>query len=726
MWKTVKENPDAAFFFSVAVLSVCVLIAGFLLIAIPLALAGIIGWLVWKYVHLPKSIPVSEIYESALVQLRDTPTTEAIVGDFTTAFANRHKGNWPVLSISGAIIDAAETLCEAEVFGKLPPPPRGIEPIEEARYREFVHQKLRQAANVDLFKNALLEAFDHLTKCLPPAARCSDASAMEDGRKPGITVPLRNLLSDPGLINDFVNPLSSTAVTEVNLFADLRERLARNLHEVSGEPPDERARIEKLVPPDRFKGTFPEAVKGYLGGTALAPIFDQPVPFNLPQETRFEHHWIVAGTGHGKTQTLQTLILDDLKRVSTGNASVVVIDSQGELINNIAHLKMFAEGEPLHDKLCVIDPTDIEYPVALNLFDIGIKRMASYSALDRERLLNSAIEVLEFILRSLLGAEMTSRQSTLFRYTIQALLVIPDATIHTFRELMQPDGYAKYRPYISKLEGTAREFFDTQFNSKLFDQTKQQVVARIFTLCENRTFERLFSNATTKLSLFDEINAGHVILINTAKDLLKQTGAEVFGRFFIALLTQAAQERATLAAEKRLPTFVYVDEAQDYIANDSNVSTILEQARKQRIGLIVAHQFLGQLSASTLDSLHANTSIKFAGGVGDRDAHALARNMRAKPELLEHQPRGSFAVFIRNFTDSAMSVQFPDRLMEREPKMLAAEFQRVRDRVRARYATGRASSLQTSPEYEPRPTQGTERSTTSTEPGRDAAEDWRS
>jgi hypothetical protein len=179
-------------------------------------------------------------------------------------------------------------------------------------------------------------------------------------------------------------------------------------------------------------------------------------------------------------------------------------------------------------------------------------------------------------------------------------------------------------------------------------------------------------------------------LINTAKDLLKQTGTEVFGRFFIALLAQAAQERATLPKHRRVPTFVYVDEAQDYVANDTNIAVILEQARKQNIGLIVAHQYLAQLSAKVLDSLHANTSIKFAGGVGDRDAHALARNMRTKPEMLERQSKGSFAAFVRNHTDAAVSLKFPFGVLESLPRMSEIERSKVRDRMREKYATARA------------------------------------
>src|SRR5262249_49878294 len=157
-------------------------------------------------------------------------------------------------------------------------------------------------------------------------------------------------------------------------------------------------------------------------------------------QTRFEHHWIIAGTGHGKTNALANLVLDDLQRVADGEASLVVIDSQNSLIPAIAHLPFFAEGEPLSDKLVLIDASDVEYPLALNLFDVGLQCINSYSMVDRERLLNTTAEVMQFILASLLGAEMTSRQSTLFGYSLQAMQVIPNATIHTFRQLMEPNG----------------------------------------------------------------------------------------------------------------------------------------------------------------------------------------------------------------------------------------------------------------------------------------------
>ena len=93
------------------------------------------------------------------------------------------------------------------------------------------------------------------------------------------------------------------------------------------------------------------------------------------------------------------------------------------------------------DRLIVIDPTDIEFPVALNLFDAGLDRLEDYSPLEREKLTKSILEVYDFVLGSLLDAGMTQKQNVIFRYITRLLLHIPDATIHTLRELLEDGGY---------------------------------------------------------------------------------------------------------------------------------------------------------------------------------------------------------------------------------------------------------------------------------------------
>ena len=106
-------------------------------------------------------------------------------------------------------------------------------------------------------------------------------------------------------------------------------------------------------------------------------------------------------------------------------------------------------------------------------------------------------------------------------------------------------------PYLSGLDGVTKRFFETQFFSKTFDDTRQQIATRLWGVLSNRMIERMFAHSENKVNLFDAMNRGSLILINTAKDLLKQEGTEILGRFFIALISQAAQERASIPEDKR-------------------------------------------------------------------------------------------------------------------------------------------------------------------------------
>src|SRR4051794_21139782 len=191
------------------------------------------------------------------------------------------------------------------------------------------------------------------------------------------------------------------------------------------------------------------------------------------------------------------------------------------------------------------------------------------------------------------------------------------------------------------------------------------------------------------------MNRGSLILINTAKDLLKQDGCEILGRFFLALIAQATQERAALPEERRRATFLYIDEAQDYF--DEGMEQLLNQARKYRVGLILAHQNLGQFEPRLQTAVMASTAIKLAGGVSAKDAVILAREMRCAPEFLQemrkHATHTEFACFIRNVTPCPIKLSVPFGQMEGKPQINEADLQHLLAENARRYCAGESELL---------------------------------
>lgn len=537
-----------------------------------------------------------------------------------------------------------------------------------------------------VFRRQLTTGYRALVAALPDG--CFEKARSEETP---FTVPLSSLLENPAeAIERLFLSIYDDDVFRYDLFTKLRERLATNLVVASGFPPTTNPHevSDRLVMPTRHKSVgATELANLYLSGTPFEDLLNLPVPFQVPEDMRFEHCHVIGGTGHGKTQLLQRMIHADLIAAKEDGRSVVVIDSQGDLIQKLVRLSLFAPDAPgsLADRLIVIDPADVEYPPALNLFDAHADRLVGYGAADRERALNGLIELYETFFGALLGAELTQKQGVIFRYLARLMLAIPGATIHTLMQLME-DG-RPFNAHMEALDSSPRYFFETEFFHPSFSATKKQILKRLWGVLSTPAFERMFAQRENKLDLFEATNEGKIILINTAKDLLKTDGSALFGRFFIAMLAQAALERSVIPEWRRTPTFLYVDEAQEYF--DDTIETILSQARKYRVGITAAHQTLDQLSPRLRSAFLSNTSFKCAGGVSAKDARALASELHTSSDFIEgmrkRPDRTEFAVWLKGRTPEALRLDVALGFLERQETLTEEEYDRLLEQNRARY-----------------------------------------
>jgi hypothetical protein len=507
------------------------------------------------------------------------------------------------------------------------------------------------------------------------------------------TVPLITLVSDArDMIDKLIGTVSKEDAFEHGIFTAMQRRLYENACEATGVVPDAEHN-KPLLTAARSELPPLELAQTYLKNTPLLDLVMAPVPFGIPEPLRFEHMHVLAGSGHGKTQTLQHLILADLKKPDP--PGLVIIDSQGDMIRKISRLALFDTA--LRDRLIIIDPRDVEHPPALNMFDVNLERIGRYGTADREQILNGVIELYEYFFGSLLGAELTQKQSLIFRYLARLMIYIPSATIRTMIELM--DDTKPYRNIIERLPESSRMFFDKEFGDKQYNETRTQIKRRLYGIVENQTFERMFSAPKNRVDIPAALNDCKIVLVNTAKDFLKG-GSSILGRYFIALTLQAALERAAIPEHRRRPAFLYIDEAAEYF--DGNIDNLLNQARKYKLGLIMAHQYLDQLSGGLRSSIASNTSIKFAGGVSDRDARSIAPDMRTSPTFILEQRKGAretrFACYLRNVTGSALSLMVPFGTMEKEPVMDDAAHQALLKANRARVTAMGSGDAKGSPE----------------------------
>jgi len=498
------------------------------------------------------------------------------------------------------------------------------------------------------------------------------------------TIPLIYTLPEPRkLLDRCYGIIWSQSYIDNGLFVEVGNAMHRNICAVS--------KITDLLNPSNRPYKLPsesddplgELVEKYFKDTPFFEFLMADVPLKLTYEDRFSHMHVIGGSGAGKTQLLQHLILHDLK--SEEPPALIVVDGQGDLIRKISHLAIFdPKNGALANKLLLITPKDIQHPPALNIFDVNRQRLGGYDETTKEQVTAGVIQTFDYLFHGLLGADLTAKQSVLFRFVARLMLALPEtigrtATILDLIDLMDDAG--PYQKAIESLPPIQRNFFERDFKSKTFAQTKEQIRYRLNAILENPTLARLFTAPRTKIDLFTEINNQSLILVDTAKDFLKGASAH-FGRIFISLVLQAVLERAALPEDERKPAFLIVDEAASYF--DSNMDDLLTEARKYKLGCIFAHQFLDQCTPSLKASLAANTSIKMASGVSMSDARQLAPDLRTTPAFVISQPRLNFAAYIRNITPQAISIPVPAGELENEEKLSPAAYERLREFSRAR------------------------------------------
>ena len=599
----------------------------------------------------------------------------------------------PARPILTEVAMVADTLLEQEDIEPLAPdwPIIESDAAVAVEVRKMLARRKRWSLDYDrmmgIVNRQLVGAFADFVDSLPES--CFERWDRED--EPAFAVPLASLLERPAeAIERLILALYDDDTLKFEIFEKVRGRISRNMLVASGFPPttDPNDVLERLVIPSRSKSQNPiDLVEQYVSGTPYEALLRLPIPFHVPDDMRFEHCHIVGGTGHGKTQLLQRMIHADLEAACRDGRSIVVIDSQGDLINKLVRLDLFSPDHPtsLADRLVLIDPADVEYPASLNLFDARLARLEQYRPVDRERVLNGVVELYESFFGALLGAELTQKQGVIFRYLARLMLAIPGATIRTLMEIME-DG-RPFKPHMETLEGSSRYFFETEFFHPSFAATKKQILKRLWGVLATPAFERMFAQRDNKLDLYAAMNDGKIILVSTAKDLLKTEGSALFGRFFISMLAQAALERSTLPEARRTPTFVYVDEAQEYF--DDSIETILSQARKYRVGIALAHQTLDQLSPRLRSAFLSNTSLKCVGGVSAKDARSLASELHTTPEFIERMRRRGgrteFAVWLKHRTKEALCLSVKLGFLERQPTLTDEAYDELIQGNRARY-----------------------------------------
>jgi hypothetical protein len=515
---------------------------------------------------------------------------------------------------------------------------------------------------------------------------CATVRSLPEPSTGYLAIPLIAAIADPGrYLDTIIDIFFKPECIKAGLFAALLEPLYQNMCAVSRVRPED-ATPETLVWPTASKISGADLVQSYLKDTPLAEFLEAQVfPFTISIARRLEHTAIIAGSGWGKTQLLQTLVAEDLQQADP--PSIIIVDSTNRMIERIQNLQLF--NERLKDRILIIDPERMPAP-ALNMFDLSTPRMKGYSEDMRERVQSDIIALFNYVFSSIQNP-LTDPMRTAFSYVVRLLITMPGATVTTLRKLLEENpkgGYdaSTFKDYMDQLDPTARDFFRVQFFTDRVKATRDSILQRLSSVISVPAFERMFSTVN-KVDFFEEMQRGTCILVNTSEAMLKDA-SPLFGRYIIARVMAAAFERASLRDAQRKPAFLVVDEAAPYF--DDQFEKLLTRVRQFKLGVVIAFQHLEQASEKLRSAIASNTSVKFAGGLGFADSRWLSREMRTSPESLlalqkdsaEPPQYTNYSCYVRGEA-AALNVNLPFFALERMPVMSAAEHAALIERNKA-------------------------------------------
>lgn len=566
-----------------------------------------------------------------------------------------------------AIIRVCQMLSSevVEDAGKVPPIPDVNDRIVLARYRDnlaTLYQTLSaQVPDVNPAPPAA-ESIARLLLDLPTSILDAACEFEERQKSASCFVSIGELLEHPGMtIERMIGPFIGDDVEAAGHYASLRRQI-----ELNGE-------AAKIMPGDR-DGNAVELANIYLRDTPLRKLFDIQIPFSFPEEQRLEHMVIVAGSGHGKTQTLEALISADLDEPDP--PGMVVIDSKGDMIERLARLDIFNPiNGRLRDKLIIVDAHD---GPNLNPFDIKLKDPSDEQAVSR------LIGGMSYFFQALLGSDLSSTMRVALYPFLHLMLRVEGATMNTLIDAMADP--TRYGAEIESLPDAPRNYLKHEYQ-RVRAETRNAIKDRLYDLrMMSPAFDRMFGARHNALDLPEALNQGKIVLVNLDRDYLEKEPSAILGKWFIAQTHRAALSRSTLPPRARRAAYLIVDEAGPYF--DAQTEDILRTMRSYRVGAVLAFQDFSQAPPSLQSAIFSSTAIRLAGGSSDLDAKILAGPLRTDPAfILSRRKRdhrySEFACFVSRLTPRAVSLAVPHGTVDRQRHMPEEHYQFMRLKNRA-------------------------------------------
>ncbi len=331
--------------------------------------------------------------------------------------------------------------------------------------------------------------------------------------------------------------------------------------------------------------------------------------FGILKEDRRRHMYIVGKTGMGKSTLLLNCIVQDIQR---GNG-VAVLDPHGDLVERLLD---YVPPRRINETI-YFNPADTEHPIAFN-------PLYHKDHSQRHLVASGLIQVFKKIWADSWGP----RLEYVLRNAILALLEKPGNTLLGIPRLLTDD---RFRQKIIRgiKDPVVRHFWEIEFEQypKVFrTETISPIQNKVGQFLSTPIIRNIVGQTKTRFDLSDVLDSGKILLMNLSKGKIGEDNSSLLGALMITQIYLAAVKRASIPETNRRDFYLYVDELQSFATEE--FPSILSEARKYCLNVVVANQFVSQLPEIISSSLLGNVGTIVSFAIGSEDAELLAEELQ--------------------------------------------------------------------------------------------------
>jgi len=408
--------------------------------------------------------------------------------------------------------------------------------------------------------------------------------------------------------------------------------------------------------------------------------------FGIKTADRRYHMYAIGKTGTGKSTLLENMIIDDIRE----GKGLAVVDPHGDLIQ---HLMDFVPEERIKDVI-LFNPADRLYPIGFNVLenvDPDLKSIVASGVVG--------------IFKKIFGESWGPRLEYILRNTILALLDYPNATMLGITKILVDQDFRNR--VVEKIQDPVIKGFFIDEYEKYDQKFRTEAIApiqnKVGQFLSSTTIRNIVGQPRSTINMEEIMNEGKILFMNLSIGEIGEDSSALLGAMMITKIQLAAMRRVIIAEERRRDFYLYVDEFQNFATE--SFATILSEARKYRLNLIMTNQYIAQVPEEVMSAVLGNIGTLVCFRVGSPDAAVLKQEFVPVFEEVDLVNLDNYHIYIKMCVDGVTSAAFsastlPPDVMKNQNREIVIQHSREQYSKRREYVEEKIATLAEIPKIE--------------------------